>query len=114
MTVERLEELKDWLNDDVANLDLGEYYSDIYVKDECKSELSDLTNLIDAEIDRQSVTDEDVKKAIGYLSDFKTVIKELNSKFVLTNIGRKIEEEQLDSIDLAIRALKNWRPRGEE
>lgn len=71
----------------------------------------DILTLIDAEIERQSITDEDVQKAIVELNNLS--YSYLNAETDESVVNINIEQSLANAVDLAITALRQMK-RGDE
>lgn len=85
----------------------GEYEADFnYIKDGIEDYETFLT-LANAELERQSVTDEEISEAIEYFKRLKDYAVEWEKEFPEM-------PQALDMADLAIKALEAYRPEREE
>lgn len=103
MTIKELEELKEY----AATKLHGHANEDDPLETTYTEQDQQILGLIDAEIERQSVTDEEISEAIEYFKRLKIYAVEFEKEFPEM-------PQALDMADLAIKALEAYRPeRGE-
>lgn len=101
MMIERLEELKIIRSDLRGNVELLVRTDDGECSWEYGREL--LEELLDAEIERQSLTDEEISQVLSLFEDDETFLEIKYGEVVIMDKGRKI----------IIEALKDWQPVGD-
>jgi uncharacterized protein HemX len=107
MTIEELKELKDIVHNKSCTIEYDEEYNDTQeyeIEDkELMWALEECEELINSEIARQSVTDEDVQGAIDILHDYD--VENIHDP----SVGIWRDEDMAKAIPVAIQALQQMR-----